>query len=51
MTVLLAAVLISVACVFAARRMALRRDRSPKLWMLLAALFGPLPLAVLKSLR
>jgi NO-binding membrane sensor protein with MHYT domain len=34
-------------CVPLAGRMAVRRDRSAKLWMWLAAFLGPLPLAVL----
>jgi len=37
----------SVMCMVIARLMATRRDRSPGPWMLWAALFGPLPLAVL----
>ena len=34
-------------CVPLAGRMAVRRDRSAKLWMWLAAFFGPVPIAVL----
>jgi hypothetical protein len=34
-------------CVPLAGRMAVRRDRSAKLWMWLAAFLGPVPLAVL----
>jgi O-antigen ligase len=34
-------------CIPLAGRMAVRRDRSAKLWMWLAAFLGPVPLAVL----
>jgi hypothetical protein len=37
-------------CQYFAQRMAVNRNRSPKLWGLLGALFGPLPLAVLAAL-
>ena len=37
-------------CQYFAQRMAISRGRSPKLWGLLGALFGPLPLAVLAAL-
>ena len=42
--VLLVALLL---CIPLAGRMAVRRDRSAKLWMWLAAFLGPVPLAVL----
>lgn len=49
MTVLGVAILIvaSGVCQVIAQRMAISRARSPKVWMLLAALLGPLPLAVI----
>jgi hypothetical protein len=37
-------------CVYLAGRMALRRGRSPKPWMYLAASFGVAPLAILALL-
>ena len=52
MTVLGLAILIVACgvCQFVAQRMAISRARSPKLWGLLAGLFGPLPLALLAVL-
>jgi hypothetical protein len=37
----------TVACVAAARTMAINRGRAPQIWMWLGAFAGPLPLAIL----
>ena len=51
MTTFLIAFLIVAVSVIAAQRMAISRARSPRVWMWLAAFFGPLPLAVLAGLK
>ena len=50
MTAMLGVAILIVAsgvCQVIAQRMAISQARSPKVWMWLAAFFGPLPLAVL----
>lgn len=42
---------LTIVCMAFARGMAVQRGRSPRLWMWLAAFFGPVPLAVLAVLR
>jgi len=42
--------IVTLLCIALAQRMAIRRGRSAKLWMWLAASLGPLPIAILALL-
>lgn len=51
MTLFLFLALITILSMAAARRMAVVRGRSAQVWMMAAALLGPLPLVPLAALR